>query len=317
MADGPHELHLTQHRTVAWMLYPAGAIACIILGAWVGSRFEPDASPDASADWTVPGLAIGTMCAALLAGWALTAWALRAGERRAARRVLAAATARWPQYSTTAQWQRVIEADAARGASRADILIPIVILSVIFGGLTVAAVFQSLWGLVGGLVGFWLVVVALVGGRHLNERRERRANRIRRERITPFPVCAIGIHGLYNDDYGLVRFDQLGGVNVVAPGDVGERRKQLARQSRDGTVVVELDPLDRRLSGSGWSLLELTFDSKIARTWADKLAELLRAGEGRHLHTVEVFFVRVPPDATPSAGDVAATLTPPGLASTR
>jgi hypothetical protein len=154
MADGPHELHLTQHRTVAWMLFPAGAIACITLGVWVGSALESDPGPDASTDWTVPGIAIGTLCAALLVG-------------------------------------------------------------------------------------------------------------------------------------------------------------------RAGTVVVELDPLDRRLSGSGWSLLELTFDSKIARTLAHKLASLLRAGEGRHLDRIEVFFVRVPPDATPSAGDVAATLEAHWLAPTR
>ncbi|MGH9135261.1 MAG: hypothetical protein ACRDZZ_15085, partial [Ilumatobacteraceae bacterium] len=100
----------------------------------------------------------------------------------------------------------------------------------------------------------------------------------------------------------------LSAVAVVAAGDVGPRRKELARRARAGDLVVELDPLDRRLSSSGWSLLELTIDSMVARTWARRLARLLRSGEGRHLESVEVFFVRVPPDASPAAGDVAAML---------
>ncbi|MGH9132857.1 MAG: hypothetical protein ACRDZZ_02895, partial [Ilumatobacteraceae bacterium] len=149
MADGPErELHLTQHRTVAWMLFPAGAIGLITLGVWVGTWLDGEPDATASTDWTVPGVALGTMCVALVIAWALTAMALRAGERRAARRVLAGAIARWPQYSTPAQWQRVIENDARRGAKPADAIIPIVILSVVFAALTGWAAVESLSGLV-------------------------------------------------------------------------------------------------------------------------------------------------------------------------
>jgi hypothetical protein len=209
---------------------------------------------------------------------------------------LAAAVVAWPQYSTAEQWQKVVDDDDRRSATgRTDVVVPAVIITVVIGGL-------AAWGALaaGPAVGltlgaFWLAAMALVAGRTWAAERDRRSGRARRLRIRPCPRCWVADSGFYHEDRGLVRFDQIAGVEVVEPDRVASYRSSLSSAARKTGIESDLTPLDSRLAKAGWSLLAVTIDTSVARTLWRKAEHLLRSHEDPRLDWVTAAHVRGPP----------------------
>jgi hypothetical protein len=279
------------------MLFPAVAVGIVAVGVWAGvTVFGDDQPADVEGDWTTPMLGIAMIAAVPVAMWAVASTVLRANERRHVSAVLAAAIVVWPQYSTTAQWQKVVDDDHRSSATkRTDVVVPVVILTVVIGGLAV-------WGALaaGPAVGlalgaFWLAAMALIAGRTWAAERDQRSGRARRVRIQPFPRCWVADSGFYHEDSGLVRFDQIAGVEVVEPDRIASHRSSLSSAARKTGIESDLTPLDSRLARSGWSLLAITIDTSMARTLWRKAEHLLRSQEDPRLDWVTTSHVRVPP----------------------
>jgi hypothetical protein len=279
------------------MLFPAVAVGVVAVGVWAGvTVFGDDQSADVEADWTVPMLGIAFIAAVPVVMWAVARTVLLANERRHASTVLAAAIVEWPQYSTTAQWQKVVEDDHRRSATkRTDVLVPVVILTVVIGGLAVWAALAADPAVGLALGAFWLAAMALIAGRTWAAERDRRSGRVRRVRIQPFPRCWVADSGFYHEDSGLVRFDQIAAVEVVEPDRVASYRGSLSSAARKTGSQSDLTPLDSRLARSGWSLLAITIDTSVARTLWRKAEHLLRSQEDPRLDWLTTSHVRVPP----------------------
>lgn len=319
--EPPARLHLTSHRHEWWILFSAAAIAALTLAAWLSSlAFGGDDADTAGAatDWTVPLLGLGGMVAAVLLLWAAIVAVGRAHELRRVREVYARGLARWPQYATEAQWRQVIAKHARPDGSVLDVVIPAGLLTVVVGAIAVAAAVGREWTVVVVLAAFWLVLMGLVGGRRWNQERERRADRVRRERLLPYPFCVVAAEGLYDEDSGLVGLDQVTEVRVVPAAEVPQIRKRLLGQVRTGEVAVELDPFDSRLARSGWSLLQFTLDSRVARTLWKKAVDLLRSRDiGSDMARFSLLHVRIPPGCEPEAIRVVAAVQQRWLGNTR
>jgi hypothetical protein len=308
----PSQLHLTSQRDVWWMLFPAAAIAltAVAVSGATAVFGDPDLPAGERADWAGPLLGIGGITAMVLFLWGGTVTVLRANERRRALRVYANPIARWPQYATGAQWQRVIAHDARATGHALDFAIPAGIVAAVVAAVTVPAVLQGQPAIAAVLVMFGLVIIGLIGGRDWNAARERRANRQRRERITPYPACWLSTEAIYHEDHGLFPLDHVSEVTVVPPDQVATVRKRLRREQQAGNLYADLDPLDSRLARAGWSLLQITTDSDLVRTIVDRITDWLSSDdEHRHyLSPISVRHVRVPPGREAEAEQVAAAL---------
>ena len=308
----PARIHLTAHRQMWALLFPAAAIAVVMLAAWLSYLLFGDEVPDAAGvavDWSGPLLGIGGMVAAALLTWAALMAGLRAGERRRARRVHRDGLARWPQYATEAQWRQVIEKDSRPDGGWLETAIPVGIVTAVIAAIAVPAGIQGLWSVVFTLVAFGLLIAGLVAGRRWNQRRERRADRVRREGLAPYPSCVLSAEALYHEDWGLVEIDKLADVQLVPPEQVPGLRRRLLGRARAGEVDLRLEPLDTRLARSGWSLLQVTLDSRLERTLGDQVTKFFASAEqGSDPMPITVLHVRVPPGREAEAGQVAALL---------
>lgn len=308
----PERIHLTSHRQAWALLFPVAAIAVVTLAAGLSYLLFGDPALDAagvSADWTGPLLGIGAIVAAALLVWTAIVTGSRAGERRRARLVHRDGLARWPQYATEAQWRQVIEKDSRPDGGWLETAIPIGIVTAVLAAIAVPAGVQRLWSVVVVLAAFGLLVAGLVAGRQWNQRRERRTDRVRREGLTPFPSCVVSAEALYHEDWGLLEIDKLADVQLVPPDQVPGLRKRLLARARAGELDVRLEPLDTRLARSGWSLLQLTLDSRLERTLWHQVAGFISSSDhGRDPMPVTVLHVRVPPGREPEAGQVVALL---------
>ncbi len=292
------------------MLVPAAGIVLIGAGAFL-AVVAGDGDTDG---WGTALAGIGALAGVSLVAWIVAATASLVSERRGAMRVLADPVARWPQYSTAAQWEKVVDDDyEALAFHRIEILAPLGLVTALLVGLGIWAAVSGVPEAAFPLGGFWLLFAGLVVGRQWNIQRERRADRRRRLALSPYPSCWISRTGLYDEDHGLVTFDDVVAVDVIEPDRVSGRRKEIREEMREGApMVADLDALDGRLARSGWSLLELTFDPSQSRSPVDLVLSLVRRvlggtrGAGRRY--VEVVHVRVPPPAAEEARAVATRL---------
>jgi hypothetical protein len=116
----------------------------------------------------------------------------------------------------------------------------------------------------------------------------------------------LSAEGFYHEDWGLVEIDTVTGVRVIPASEVPGLRKRMLGQARAGEIDLRLEPLDSQLARSGWSLLQLTLDSRVKRTLWDQLSGLLGADhEHRDPMPISVLHVRVPPGQDAVAGQVA------------
>jgi hypothetical protein len=316
----PPEIHITSHREQWALLFPVAAIAVVALTAIGATAVFGDEVLEAAGvepDWTGPLLGIGGMVGLGLAVWAAIMIGSRAMERHQVRRVYRNALARWPQYATEAQWRQVIEKDSRPDGNWLETAIPAGILTAVIAAIAVPAGFQRMWSMVTVLAAFWLLLLGLVAGRRWNQRREQRADRRRRERLAPFPACVLSAEGFYHEDWGLVEIDNVTDVRVIPASEVPGLRKQVLGQARAGEIDLRLEPLDSRLARSGWSLLQLTLDSRVKRTLWDQLGGLLSSDHQEHRDPmpVSVLHVRVPPGREAEAGQVVTLLRTRWLAS--
>lgn len=305
----PPEIHVTSHREQWALLFPVTAIAVVMLTAMGATAVFGDEVLEAAGvepDWTGPLLGIGGIVGLVLAVWAAIMLGSRVLERQHVRRVYRNALARWPQYATEAQWQQVIERDSRPDGSWLETAIPAGVVGAVIAAIAIPAGIQQLWSVVAVLVAFWLLVLGLIAGRRWNQRREQRADVRRRERLAPYPACVLSAEGFYHEDWGLVEIDNVTDVRVVPAGEVPGLRKRVLRQARAATIDLRLEPLDSRLARSGWSLLQLTLDSRVRRTLWDQLAGLFgQDQEHRDPMPVSVLHVRVPPGHETDADQVA------------
>jgi hypothetical protein len=304
----PPQIHVTSHREQWALLFPVAAIAVVTLAALGATAVFGDEVLDAAGvepDWTGPLLGIGGIVGLGLAVWAAVMLGSRALERQQVRRVYRNALARWPQYATRAQWQQVIERDSRPEGSWLETAIPAGIVGAVIAAVAVPAGVRQMWSVVAVLAAFGLVALGLIAGRRWNQRRERRADVLRRERLAPYPACVLSAEGFYHEDWGLVEIDDVTDVRVVPAGEVPGLRKRVLAQARAGTVDLRLEPLDSRLARSGWSLLQLTLDSRVRRTLWDQLVGLFGQDDDHHdPMPVSVLHVRVPPGREAEAGQV-------------
>lgn len=304
----PQEIHVTSHREQWALLFPVATIAVVTLAAVGASAVFGDEVLEAAGvepDWTGPLLGIGGMVGLALAVWVAIMLGSRALERQQVRRVYHNALARWPQYATEAQWQQVIKRDSRPDGSWLETAIPAGIVGAVIAAIAVPAGIQQMWSVVVALVAFGLVALGLVVGRRWNQRREQRADVLRRERLAPYPACVLSAEGFYHEDWGLVEIDNVTDVRVVPAGEVAGLRKRVLRQARAGSIDLRLEPLDSQLARSGWSLLQLTLDSRVKRTLWDQLVGPFVHSDYHHdPMPVTVMHVRVPPGHEAEAGQV-------------
>ena len=304
----PPEIHVTSHRQQWALLFSVASIAVLMLAAVGSTVVFGDEVLDAAGvepDWTGPLLGIGGIVALAAAVWAAIMVGSQAWERQQVRRVYRNALARWPQYATEAQWRQVIEKDSRPDGNWLETAIPAGILTAVIAAIAVPAGLQRMWSIVTVLAAFWLLLLGLVAGRRWNQRREQRADRRRRERLAPYPACVLSAEGFYHEDWGLVEIDTVTGVRVIPASEVPGLRKRVLGQARAGDIDLQLEPLDSRLARSGWSLLQLTLDSRVKRTLWDQLSGLLGADhEHRDPMPISVLHVRVPPGREAVAGQV-------------
>lgn len=304
----PPEIHVTSHREQWALLFPVAAVAVVSLAALGATAVFGDQVLDEAGvepEWTGPLLGIGGIVGLALAVWAAIMVGSRAMERQQVRRVYRNAVARWPQYATEAQWQQVIERDGRPDGSWLDTAIPTGIVGAVIAAIAIPAGIQRMWQVVAVLVAFWLLVLGLIAGRRWNQRREQRAEVLRRERLSPYPSCVLSAEGFYHEDWGLVEIDNVADVRVIPSGEVPGLRKRVLGQARAGAIDLRLEPLDSRLARSGWSLLQLTLDSRIRRTLWDQLVGLIGRDDGHHdPMPVSLLHVRVPPGHEAEAGQV-------------
>jgi hypothetical protein len=315
----PPQIHVTSHREQWALLFPVAAIAVVAFTAIGATAVFGDEVLDAAGvepDWTGPLLGIGGIVGLGLAVWAAIMVGSRAWERQQVRRVYRNALARWPQYATEAQWRQVIEKDSRPDGNWLETAIPAGIVGAVIAAIAVPAGIQQLWAVVAALAAFWLLALGLIAGRRWNQRREQRADVRRRGRLAPYPACVLSAEGFYHEDWGLVEIDNMTDVQVVPAGEVPGLRKRVLRQARAGEIDVRLEPLDSQLARSGWSLLQLTLDSRVKRTLWHQLGGLLTSDhEHRDPMPVSVLHVRVPPGREAEAGQVITLLRTRWLAS--
>ena len=304
----PPEIHVTSHRQQWALLFSVASIAVLMLAAMGGTVVFGDEVLDAAGvepDWTGPLLGIGGIVALAAAVWAAIMVGSQAWERQQVRRVYRNALARWPQYATEAQWRQVIEKDSRPDGNWLETAIPAGILTAVIAAIAVPAGFQRMWSMVTVLAAFWLLLLGLVAGRRWNQRREQRADRRRRERLAPYPACVLSAEGFYHEDWGLVEIDTVTDVRVIPASEVPGLRKRVLGQARAGEIDLQLEPLDSRLARSGWSLLQVTLDSRVKRTLWDQLTGLRGTDhEHRDPMPISVLHVRVPPGREAEAGQV-------------
>ncbi len=292
------------------MLVPAAGIVLIGAGAFL-AVVAGDGDTDG---WGTALVGLGALAGVSLVAWIVAATASLVSERRGAMRVVADPVARWPQYSTPGQWEKVIDDDyEALAFHRIEVLAPLGIVTALLAGLGIWAAVSGVPEAAFPLGGFWVLFAGLVAGRQWNIQRERHADRRRRLALSPYPSCWISRSGLYDEDIGLVTFDDLVAVEVIEPDRVSGRRNEIREGMREGSpLVADLDPLDGRLARSGWSLLELTFDPSQSRSPVDLVLSLVQrvlgGARGTGTQYVGIVHVRVPPPAADEARAVAALL---------
>src|SRR5690606_37348797 len=87
--------------------------------------------------------------------------------------------------------------------------------------------------------------------------------------------------------------------------EVAGLRKRVLRQARAGAIDLALEPLDSQLARAGWSLLQITLDSRARRApWERLLDWFDRADDHHDPMPVAVRHVRVPPGHEAEAGQV-------------
>jgi hypothetical protein len=303
VSERPVEWHVTHHRWNAWVFVPAAFVLAVTASTWLGSVVVDDGlGADADADWTVPLVAlIGIALIPLLIGGAV-ALGDSASERRRARAAVDSAIAVWPQYATESQWRkRVTALERTETAGRDATWWGVGVATLAIGGIAVWAALAGQLLLLFPLAGTWLVVVGLLATRRWTHRRRILRDRARRDRIAPVPRAWVSPGAIYDEDIGLTDLSRIVSASVIAAADVAARRKQLRAEARRTGVVDDLTATDDRLATAGWSLLELTLDSRKVRTWGHRVMWLLTPSEASHYRVQAARHVRVPPGSESEA----------------
>src|SRR5690606_24055004 len=128
--------------------FPVAAIAVVGLAVLGATAVFGDGALEAAgveSDWTGPLLGIAGLVGFGLAVWVAVMLGSRALERRQVQRVYRNAVARWPQYATEAQWQRVIERDGRPEGSWLETAIPAGIVGGVVVAIAIPAGLRQLW----------------------------------------------------------------------------------------------------------------------------------------------------------------------------
>jgi hypothetical protein len=123
------------------------------------------------------------------------------------------------------------------------------------------------------------------------------------------PTVAVSTEGIYDEQLGVLEIDSVTEVRVIPAAEVKARRAELRARVSRLELSARMDPADQRLATAGWSLLELTLDSRVGRTLVRRLANLLLV-DHRPMgwDTVSVVHVRVPPSQEQVAARVASSI---------
>jgi hypothetical protein len=168
------------------------------------------------------------------------------------------------------------------------------------------------------------ITVLLVGGAWLCVASMARAERRAIERVAAAPLvtwpqvrgdpeevptATVSTEGIYDEELGVVEIESVTEVRVIPAAEVEARRAELRAAVSRMELSARMDPADQRLATAGWSLLELTLDSRVGRTLLRRLANVLLVDHGpMGWETVSVVHVRVPPGQEQAAAGAASAI---------